>query len=880
MIIRVIKTCKLHLLLVTIIIFASCSTQKNTGPRRFFHNLTSKYNILFNGEQSYLEGMEKLQTDFPDNYSKILSVFLYDNKDNVAGISGNMNRTIEKSTKLITKHSITIKPEFDPEKPMTEKQREFYNQYEFNKWADESYLYMGKAQLHLHEFDKASQSFTYLITNFQHTLASKKARIWQARLALLAGRYRETEGILLEMEEEQPEIYEKLNYLVEPTWADLYLKQNKYEEAVAHLEKSYAAANDKYYRTRYAFITAQVFQELENYTKANEYYEYAIKLNPPYEMTFNAKINMALSYETGAGSRREIEGRLKKMLKDDKNIDYQDQIYYALGNIAYVENELQLAIEYYEKSIEVSKGNTNQLTLSNLTLADIYYDQPDYFKAQARYDSTLSLINPDYPNYTLIYNKSTSLTSLVENLNTIHFNDSVLLLAELPEDELLNKIDLLIEENIRLEEEQKERELEKMSEESFSQAAFDQAGDTKWYFYSSSTVQKGRTDFKRKWGNRKLEDNWRRTNKTVIEYEIDDQSSLADNNIDTLQLPGADDFRNREYYLKDIPFTDEEKETALEEISNALYMAGSIYYSDLKDYQRATETFEELIKRYPDFENRLSVYYDLYIIGRETPDAALENKYKNKIIAEFPNSVYARALSDPDYMSVVNAKEQTVIVAYEKVLKLYEKGKYNDVYIESKKAMEKYPEHERFAYFEYLNLITSSERFNSEEFIKSLEKFKTSHPKHELLQNIDMLIAYNKSDKPGAVEKIKTEEPKEIYELNTATTHMILLTLPIKSNSNQLTFNILGYNVDNNPELNLKTKKAQLNNDIMLVTISSFKNGKEAKEYADKLEKFPDLWKDIDADNTTFSIISTDNYSKLLKNKEITSYIFFYKDNY
>lgn len=873
-----IKACKFHILFVLILLLTSCSTQKNTGVRRFYHNLTSRYNVLFNGEQSYLEGMTALQDAYPDNYSQILPVFLYDNKDNLSSVGGNMNRTIEKSTILLTKHSITVKPEFNPDKQMTDKQREFYNQYEFNKWADEAYLYMGKAQFHLHEFDIASQSFTYLLSNFSHTIAAKKARIWQAKLALIAGRYKEVEGVLTEMQEDAPDIYKELDYLIEPTWADLYLKQDKYNEALPHLERSYETAKNKYYRTRYAFITAQVYQEVENFVKASEYYEYAIKLNPPYEMTFNAKINMALSYQSGIGGRREIETRLFKMLKDDKNIDFQDQIFYALGNIAYVEGEKARAVEYYRKSINASVGNTNQLALSNLTLADIYYDQPDYFKAQALYDSTINIISADYPDYQIIYNKSISLTSLVDNLSTVQLLDSVLALAVLPAEELNYLIDDLIEQNIRLEEERKAKALDEMQEASFTQTQFDKVGDAKWYFYSPNTVQKGRQDFKKRWGNRKLEDNWRRKNKSAIEFE--EEASFAENEVDTVKVEGEDDYRNRAYYLKDIPFEEEEQLQARADIALALYQAGSIYYSDLKDFENATKTYEELLARYPQFDNRLSVYYDLYIIGRETNNTALVNRYKAKIVSEFPHSIYAKALSNPNYMAVVNAQEHEVLEKYGRIYNLYSKGNYTRANVESRKAMEDYPDHELFPKFDYINTVTAYSAGKTQEYITQLTKFTERYPKHELSENAQTLISYLTESRPEVARKIETKKAKEIYAVETNTPHFVLLTLPVKAKSNQLTFNILGFNVDNYSEANLKTKKAKLTDEVMLVTVSPFKNAKQAKDYMDKLAAYPNLWKDVKQGNTTLSIISEGNYEKLLKNKEMAQYILFFNDTY
>lgn len=497
-----------------LVVAVSCSTQKNTTMSRNYHNLISHYNIYFNGLESYKRGVNRVGKDFKDNFTRVLPVFYFSVPEAVSAVAPDMDRAIEKATKVITLHSITAKPDLKRGN-LTEKQKEFYNKKEFNKWVDDDYMLMGKAYIYKNQFKMAVETFKKVVTDFPEEPIRYEALIWMARGYNELGEYRDSENILemIRADEDLPDEYRGDLY---STWADLLIKQNKYAQAIPKLLKALDDAHSKQQRIRFTYILAQLYQETDASQEAVANYRKVIKMNPPYDMTFNAKINMASSYNVGSGRGDEIQKLLTKMLKDNKNIDYQDQIYYALGKIALKQGKTKEAIENFKLSAQKSVNNPNQKGLTYLALADIYYNIPEYSLAQAYYDSTVQNIGNDYEDYENLVTKSKSLTNLVKYLRVYTLEDSLQMLANMPEAERLDKIDQIIE-NVRKKEEEDRLRKQEDKENNVSggmamnrpATGMNQKGG-KWYFYNLTAKSFGQPEFRMRWGNRKLEDNWRR----------------------------------------------------------------------------------------------------------------------------------------------------------------------------------------------------------------------------------------------------------------------------------------------------------------------------------------------------------------------------------
>ncbi len=655
-----------------------CSAQKNTGISRAYHNLTAKYNVLFNGNESFKKGLEKIDSEHKDDYTEILPIFNYAGKDAVTLASADMDRTIKKCSKLITLHSITAKPKVRDNKNLTPDQRAFFSKKEYTLFVDDAYLLMGKAHFYKQEYEQASEIFRRLINDFKNQPVIYETQIWLSRLSIETGQYINASELLALLLNDAsfpkkllPELY--------TTYADYNLKQKDYALAINFLEKTLPVEKHKKVRTRYLFILAQLYEKTGDLKRASDYYEQVTKMNPPYEMAFNASINRALAYEQGFGQVEAIESELIKMLRDDKNIDYQDQIYYALGNLATKEGHDEKALEYYTKSVIANKGNARQQALSYITIANLYYAIPDYPNAQAYYDSAVSKIESDYPGYNVLYTKSKSLTRLVTEINTVKLSDSLLLLAKLPKSELNSRINEIIESERKKEEEARIMQQNEQLDQQFGNEATMQnytrqtttTTGSQWYFYNDAARSMGYREFKLKWGNRRLEDNWQRAVKAAVNITPGTIEEDIMNTAEATSPKNTFSKMSREYYLVAIPLTDSAKEATYKKVELALYNMGMIYKNELKDYDKAIESFKELVKRYPNSTYLLSSYYNLYGIAKEQSNQALVDYYKNTIISQFPESMYAKVLANPDYIKELEKEEQAVRQYYEQTYELF-----------------------------------------------------------------------------------------------------------------------------------------------------------------------------------------------------------------
>lgn len=874
-----------YLIIAFILHVSSCSTQKNTGASRGFHNLTSRYNILFNGSESFKKGMLNLQDSYQDDYSELLPIFLYQDHDQLSSITSEMDRAIKKATKLISVHSITAKPELKEGQEITEKDREFLSRNEYNKWVDDAYLLMGKSHFYKNELKRAKETLEYLLSTYPDESSITEGRIWLARLFLENGRLKQAQEHIDELEK-IIELPKKLRADLQATIAHKAILEEDYQKAITSLKKSVDNTNSKYHKQRYSYIIAQLYQKEKLVGRASEYYRKVVKLNPPYEMTFNAKINMALTYESGAGSRRDIERQLQKMLKDDKNIDYQDQIYYAWGNLYFKNNNFDKAIEYYLMASTVSKGNIKQKARTYLTIADIYYNQPEYVAAQSYYDSAVSIIDAGYKGYPVIYAKSISLTKLVNHIQTVELQDSVQELAQLSQPELDAHIDNIIAMERQAEEQKRLRELEAQQQASINvQQQFELQTNSgrSWYFYNPTSLNLGRQEFKQVWGSRKLEDNWRRKNKNVVSFDIagtEDSPGAFGEEGEGAALPaGSTNKYSREYYLVNIPFSDSALAASHEKIKTSLFEMGQIYSNELKDYDKAINAFVLLLNRYPDFNKKLQVYYKLYTIGKETEDIDLVAKYQGKIISEFPESNYAKALTDPEYFKMLEEESRKVQRVYDQVYSDFQQGKHAQVEYMAGKTIDENPEHVLVPQFDYMRTVSAGTFKDTATFISDLEGIIARYPGSDIAETANILIAYLQNINPEAAQAQEIQKAVQIYKSGKEEEHLAVISLQSRSSSNQMMFNIINFNIDNYEDVDLKVRKFDLE-DTSLLTVITFMNATVALEYTSNLQKYPSLWRDVDQTGSKVFIISSENYEILKREKKLDQYMLFFNEHY
>jgi tetratricopeptide (TPR) repeat protein len=895
------RSLKYFLFIIALLVYG-CSTKKNTGLTRFYHGLTTKYNILFNGTESYKEGLKSYEDSYTDDYSKILPIFIYGDEQLASSIKPRMDRTIEKSLKSIKLHSITSKPE-QGKGTMSQKDKDFYNKNEYNAYIDDSYLVMGKAFFYQADYGSAIRIFDYLIKQFEDEETKYLAYNWLIRSNVELKDFREAQNIIdfLMSDMDYPE---KLNYQFNLTIADFYLKQQRFSEAEPYVGEALLLVKKKKEKLRLTFIHAQLNEELENYKQASEIYGAVVKMNPPYEMAFNAKIKRA-SLFTGGKSIGSIKSELLDMLKDDKNIEYQDQIYYALGELEMKDNKTNKAVEYYLLSAKTSISNTNQKALTFLALANIYFDKTAYVDAQEYFDSAVVSLDPDFPGYRELAVKNQYLSKLVTNLNVVSHQDSLQMVAEMSEQERNDFIKTLIQ-NLREKEaeeleQKKARELAEMQGLNTGSRPRNSATESgKWYFYNPSAKSFGQPEFKRRWGTRKLEDNWRRKNKQVMGIEQITEIELTDDLVD--KKSGLDD-KSPEYYMVDLPFTDSAMRASNKMVQAALYNIGEVYRNNLNDYPLALNSYKELTERFSEGEYKVPAYYSMYKVYSEQGETTQAEVYKNMIIRNYPDSRYAKVLVDPDYFKEFEKEEQARKDYYETTLEFFKKNKFNNVVTRCNVALKKYPDGNYLSKYKYLKALATGKIYGTSVLKKELEKiiaeFKddplsleaerilASIQENEFKNITDINFAENTetqlSSEINKDEFIQEtiEEIEKMYSYSPEDEHCLAIVISKQSDINQLKFNIINFNLDYFIQESYDLENKEFNDFFSIITVRQFKNEEEGLGYYEKFEtEKENIFRDIKNTEYQYFIITDNNLAKLANEKIVRNYLIFHNKNY
>ena len=378
--------------------FSGCSTEKNTAVTRTFHNVTTRYNLLFNANESYKRGVANAEKSKQDDYTQVLPLFLYGDQAIAQTVSGDMSHAAQKATKAVNLHSVKVKPKVG-KSGMSPAEKKFYDKKEFNKYMDDCYLLIGKTYVYTGQYFQAGQTFSFLQTEFPDETSLYDAKIWRAKTLILEKNYRDAERLLVELRDDDQFPDKKASKAeLAATMADLYIKQQRYPEAIEYLERALLFVRHKKTTMRYRYVLAQLYLAQKDDAKASDNFRKVVRMNPPYEMSFNATISRATISQSSGADIVEVKKQLNKMLRDSKNTEYRDRIYYALAEIEMYQGNTEQAIAFFQMSARTSTVNLPQKIKSYLTLGNLFYERRDYIPAQAYYDSAVVHMKPDYPD--------------------------------------------------------------------------------------------------------------------------------------------------------------------------------------------------------------------------------------------------------------------------------------------------------------------------------------------------------------------------------------------------------------------------------------------------------------------------------------------------
>ncbi|TLX73877.1 hypothetical protein E9993_13795 [Labilibacter sediminis] len=905
--------------LFILVLISGCSTKKNTWLSRNYHNLTAHYNVYFNGNESFKEGVRSVEEGNVDDYSHILPVFPESKAENAGVASGQMDRAIEKGTKLIKKHSIRKKPE-KKSGDQSVRYQKFLSQNEFNKWVDNAYLLIGKAHFYKQEYYVAQQGFSFMFREFRPGPEWYEAEIWNARASIELNDYAKAK-LLLDNYDIEGKAPDKLYGFFAATYADFYIRQGMYEEAIPFLKEAIDGAWSKYYYRRFNFILAQLYHKLKQYSNASEAYSAVIKSNPPYEMAFNAKVNRA-SVMFGEGGLAAVQKEIKKLLRDKRNIDYEDQIYYALAMAYKAEDQEENASENFLLSIQKSIDNNHQKGLSFYEMGLMHYDKPEYIEAYYNLDSAIINLNESFPELEQVQDLHASLNDLVYHINTVEREDSLQRIAALSENARMAFIDQLIEDEKKRAAELKRKE-ELMNggdmffDNSYSQRAGASQGG-KWYFYNPNSVAMGKMEFEKRWGRRKLEDNWRRTNKEVVveSSDFDDPAgmfsetdgfpmdSLAQDSVDNVTIVKETNPLSRNFYLNDLPLTAEKIQASNSSIEESLLSMGLIYKDELINIPFAIEVFKELISRFPDGVYLEDALMNLYLCYQAQGDAEGMAQVKKQLLTQFPDGEFTAFLNDPDFFKKKEEERQRMEDLYQQSYSSYLFNEFNSPIANAKEAVQIDDDNELLPKFKFLAGLSYAKLGQLPDFEKELIDIRDNYGDSEVAPlAIEMLKLYEKGRVPvkGPVssnlvtlrsnelkeEQIRdrsqageSEEVATSYVVDNKAKHNLILLVNKEADLNRLKFNIADYNFSKFLMNDYEMSSSKLPDGTPIFSVGGFNNRLEALDYFYALRERDDIFSVDNLDTYKLFVIHDYNLDFLLSSGDKEGYDHFFSENY
>lgn len=880
-----VKTSFRVLMFLGLILFLTdCSVEKNTGSTRFYHGITSRYNIYFNGYESFKAGLNRIYTGYTDDYTELLKVFEHSDPSTVSLCYSNMERAIQKASLIISQKSITARPDIRTGDTPSEKERVMLERKEYNDWVDDSYLLVGKARFYMHEFNEASSVFSYCITAANDPDIKTEATIWLARIGNETGQYNESLRILRETDMAAL-TGKSLKAMYHTTMADLLIRQKRYSEAVEPLNESLKYVSGKRPRYRFTYLLAQLHEQAGNSAKAISLYRQVARMNVPYEVEFNARINIAGVFDVNSGNPREMRKELTKMLRDSKNNEYQDQIHYALGNLSMKEGNVTEALESYRKSASVPSRNQNQKGRSYLALAQYYYNVPDWLRAGNYYDSAAYFLDQKYPDYQLIRVKSQDLHELTIHLNTIIREDSLQRVASMSPAErntiisgIINKI--ISDERAGTTSQYTDRyNLGQYYEnERRFQGNIEQEG--KWYFYNQAALTFGRTEFRRRYGERRLEDNWRRANKARVTFQTaSGQGDVASNGNDS--TASVADYKTLQFYLSDLPLNDSLLSLSNRKIASAYLSAGKTFSERIENQPYAVESFEKLMNRYPSSELVPEALYYTYRVYRDKENDNQKSEiYRQRLIINHPESEFAMILSDPDYFTKKLAAQRRVEQLYQEAYNQYIGENFTTAITLSNNAIMEFGEDDLAPKFHLLRAFSTGRISDERTFREELSALIKKYPGTEETKRAEEIIASIDQQIP----ELKVEEEKVIAaELYTAGPgsrfFFTIIIMDPTFNINQASFDVISYNIDNYTDRNYRTEGTLTDNRYYLITVSGFRDNDAAWEYYKASSSVPFIRNPSGARVLTF-LINEENLKVLETDRNPERYFIFFNENY
>ena len=885
----------------------SCSTQKNTWASRSFHQTKTKYNIYYNGAISFREGEEAIRQANEDDFSTILNLYPVSNHAAAEASKSQMDRTIEKCRKCIKLHSIKARPKVDYDKKRRDPEyAAWLEQEEFNNQMGNAWILLAMAEFHKGDFLGSISTFNYIIRHYSNDVDMvARCQLWVARAYAEMGWLYEAEDMLSKVQVDH--LSRKHAPLYAAVSADVLLKTKHYKDAIPFVKIALPNEKKRENKPRFQYVLAQLYQMDGEREAARNAYQKVIKMQPSNEMDFNARLRLAQLEKSPQDGIK----LLNKMAKLDKNKDQLDQIYGTIGDVYLAQKDTVKALEYYEKAIESSVQHGMAKAKVLVTAGDIYYQQRNYIKASPCYKEATQILSSESEQYARIQRRSETLDELVVEYSMVQLQDSLQHLATLSEEEQRVVVDSIIARLIRAEEEEKERAAQAareaendMGPRSVNTANMlgGGAGSANWYFYNPQLLRSGKQTFRTQWGNRALEDNWRRLSKATTGSIFDDDMGMEDEDMlltdststDSLNTtettPLETDMHKPEYYLQQIPKTEEDIAQSNELLARALYNMVYIYRDKVGDQQLSDEAFEDFCKRFPNHELLVDLYYMQYLTALKNNDMLKAEQYRQQIIATFPESNEAYIVSQPDYFQRLQRMAQEQDSLYEHTYQAYTQNNFAAVKTNKLYAEENYPLSPLMPRFLFLNAIAVAKTDGQPAFIVQLQEMVARYPESELAamaKDMLALMGQGAESQQGEVASLKERRAQQSTDSVAADSvavqfsternlpAMVLLVMENdEQKANQLLYEVALFNFSQFmiKDFDLKLLPTFEANTSAL-QIAGFEKMDEAEWYINLLQKNTTILQFLQANNVQVVAITEENFKLLNTHFSLQDYL-------
>ena len=867
------------------LILTGCSTQKNTAQSRWWHAFNAKYNTYYNGTLAYIDGSLEKETGNKDNYTEQIPLYTVSNKNSREIGKANFDRAIEKCEKAIHQHSIKRRPEWTKNRRKTAKDIEWLSRREYNPFLWKAWMLMGRSQFYQGDFESAAATFSYMSRLYATQPAIYgKARAWLAKCYIEQNWNYDAEDVIRNM------LRDSIHWRAQKEWdytfADYYIHTGNAEQAIPYLRKVISHEMRRKQKAREWYLMGQLQASIGNKKEAYKAFRHVIRQNPPYELAFNARIAMTeVMAKDNAGK---MINRLKRMAASDNNKEYQDQIYYAIGNIHLSRKDTLQAITAYEKGNQKSTRNGIEKGVLLLHLGDLYWTKEKFSDARRCYGEAIGLLDKDRKDYQQLANRSKVLDELVPYTDAVQLQDSLQQLARMSEKERNAAIDRVIDALKKKEKEERNRKAEEEAESTLRQDGGNFANNNnfassnspqknnensantpangQWYFYSPLTVSQGKAQFQKLWGKRDNVDNWQRINKTVVanaagaeEMTDEQRDSLAqaaeqEELLKQTSDSAVNDPHRREYYLAQIPFTPEQLAESNKLLEDGLYHAGIIFKDKLDNLPLSRKSLLRLVDNHPDYAHLDDAYYHLYLLYSRERKPEMAQTYLQKLKAEYPESQWTTLLSDPYYAENAKRGVQIEDSLYTLTYQAFRDGEYDKVERNAQISRNRFPDGANRDKFLFIGGLSKLNDGDIKSCLTDLKEVVSKYPDSRLSEMAGMIINGVDAGRRlyGGKFDLNDVWTRRSIELNdrdstrqkgysperNASFVFLLAYDPDKTNENQLLFEMAKYNFTSYMaryfDINIEDLEG-----LHRMQISGFNSYDEARQYANAVYQQP-----------------------------------------